>query len=272
MSSRRHSNDRRPRAGSPNCGGGSRPKNIWSDVVNTNGDDRSVSSRSTRRRLEMEEIRPGLDSTSNVTTVTPQRKTRTRGSGLIKGIDLLASATTMQRPMAVATVRVVATVHATVSRDIVPDSAPLSALPESPIETGESDDDGEDEMSPLTESPSSPLEPRFTIIKLMDEPIEVRFRIMLSPGKSNVIRFDKQFFYYHADPLDLNIESNANISEIRNNVVEYIKNHKEYVPDDCLCSGSELYIKTKRCVCNLYLLFILSLKLYIILYIQGQLS
>ena len=127
-------------------------------------------------------------------------------------------------------------------------------------------------MSPLTKSPESPLEPRFTIIKLMDEPIEVRFRIMLSPGKSNIVRFDKQFFYYHADPLDLNIESNADISEIRNNVGEYIKNHKEYVPDDRFCSGSELYIKTIRCVCNLYLMFILLVKLYIILYIQGQLS
>ena len=80
--------------------------------------------------------------------------------------------------------------------------------------------------------------PRMSLFKMLDDPVEARFRLTTSPGKVKIAKFDKAYFYYHRDTIDLQNESNAEIVEIKTAVGNYMKEHNKYVPEDILSPRS----------------------------------
>ena len=72
-----------------------------------------------------------------------------------------------------------------------------------------------DNASAASSMTISPADKRATVLELIDNPVEVRFRVMPSPGKSKILFFEKPYWYNHDDPLDLEIESNTDIVQSR---------------------------------------------------------
>ena len=73
---------------------------------------------------------------------------------------------------------------------------------------------------------NSPPPKRITVLELIDNPVQVRFRVMPSPGKSKILFFEKPYWYNHDEALDLEIESNADIVQLKTTIGGYIQGHK----------------------------------------------
>ena len=105
---------------------------------------------------------------------------------------------------------------------------------------------------------NSPVPKKATVLELIDNLVEVRFRVMPSAGKTKILYFDKPYWYNHKDPLDLEIESNADIFSSKHPSLDTSRNIKNTIQKIAYIPGhlfiSKLFGKLK-CVYIIFMLF-----------------
>ena len=203
----------------------------------------AASDRSSRRRLNMNR--------STSVTVTPQGGRRTRS--VLDSMDLLASTSCLARPVSERQRMI-----SNVANDIVAETDEQGIeAPPSPSNDTSLPPSQPENVSPLTQSPVSPPL-RHSLLRLIDNPADIRFRVMVSPGKGTIVKFDKEYFYGHGykEPVDLGLKSNTEIIDLKLQIQYYVSKHMEFVPDDRLHTGTGLFIKKNRYVIYVNIIFI----------------